>query len=174
MPLSAEATVFMTQQQALDSAFGSGVTFARQTFFLTSEQVQAARAAASSDDVAPHVVRYAGTRGGRLVGYVYFDTHRVRSLHETLVIVVTPAGVIEKIDIVSFREPAEYMPKRRWLDQLHRRKLDPELSLKRAIRPISGATLSGRAIVNASRKVLAVHEVLAGAAARGGVASASR
>ena len=64
------------------------------------------------------------------------------------------------IEILSFSEPEDYLPKPRWIDQLDGKKLDDELSLKRAIRPISGATLSGRAIVNASRKVLAIHRVI--------------
>lgn len=168
------ATVFMTQQQALDSAFGAGVSFRRETFFLTADQVKLASKLSSVEKIPQHVVRYVGTRGGRGVGYVYFDAHRVRSLPETLMIVVTPAGKIEKIDIVSFSEPAEYMPKRRWLDQLHRRKLDSELSLSRAIRPISGATLSGRAIVDASRKMLAIHEIITPRAASAGSVPAAR
>ncbi|MCM2316780.1 MAG: FMN-binding protein, partial [Thermoanaerobaculia bacterium] len=65
-----------------------------------------------------------------------------------------------RIEILSFSEPEDYLPKPRWIDQLDGKKLDDELSLKRAIRPISGATLSGRAIVNASRKVLAIHRVI--------------
>ena len=40
------------------------------------------------------------------------------------------------------------------------RKLDDDLSLNRAIRPISGASLTGRAIVNASRKILAIHNAI--------------
>ena len=39
-------------------------------------------------------------------------------------------------------------------------RLDKDLSLKGAIRPISGASLTGTAIVNASRKILAIHRVL--------------
>jgi hypothetical protein len=103
------------------------------------------------------IVRYAGPGG-----YAYFDTHRVRTLPETIMVVVTPEGRIDRIEILSFDEPPDYLPKQRWMDQFRSRRLDDELSLKRAIRPISGASLSGRAITNASRKILALHRAIGG------------
>jgi Na+-translocating ferredoxin:NAD+ oxidoreductase RnfG subunit len=101
------------------------------------------------------IVRYAGPGG-----YAYFDTHRVRTLPETVMVVVTSDGKIDRIEILSFDEPPEYLPKERWMDQFDGRRLDDDLSLKRKIRPLSGASLSARAITNASRKVLALHKVI--------------
>ena len=75
-------------------------------------------------------------------------------------IVVTPDGRIDRIEILSFDEPTDYFPKRRWIDQFAGHKLDRELSSNMAIRPLSGASLTTQAIVNASRKVLALHKVL--------------
>ena len=152
--LAAPARVFMTQQQALASAF-PGAKLTRQTFFLTPQQLAAAKKESGVDFSDQLIVRYAAPNG-----YAYFDTHRVRTLAETVMILVTPDGKIDRIDILSFDEPPDYQPKRRWFDQFRGRKLDGELSLNRAIRPISGASLSGRAIVNASRKVLAIHRVI--------------
>jgi hypothetical protein len=144
--LAASARVHETQQQALAS-LGS-VT--RQTFFLTKEQA----AAAGADSQL--VIRYAAANGA----YAYFDTHRVRTEPETLMVVIDSSGAISRIEILSFNEPTDYFPKRRWLDQFLGRKLDKDLSLKGAIRPISGASLTGAAIVNASRRILAIHQVL--------------
>ena len=149
----------MTQQQALASAF-PGATVARQTFFLKPEQVDAARKESGVDFKDQMIVRYTGTENGRVIGYAYFDTHVVRTLPETVMIVVTPDGKVDRVDILSFNEPQDYLPKPRWIDQFKGRRLDDDLSLKRSIRPISGASLSGRAIVNASRKILAIHRVL--------------
>ena len=145
--LAAHARVIETQEQALASV---GKNLSRQTFFLTKEQ------AAAAGVESQLVIRYAAPNGI----YAYFDTHRVRTEPETVMIVVDANGAISRVDILSFNEPTDYFPKRRWLDQLLGRKLDGELSLNRAIRPISGASLTGRAIVNATRKVLALHKVL--------------
>jgi hypothetical protein len=84
----------------------------------------------------------------------------VRTLPETVMIVVGPDAKVQRIDILSFDEPPDYFPKQRWIDQFRGRALDDDLSLRGKIRPISGASLTGRAITNASRKVLALHHVI--------------
>ena len=146
----------MTQQQALASAFPSPATYIRQSVFLTPEQLAAAKKESGLEFADRLVVRYVGSNGK----IAYFDTHRVRTLAETVMVVVTQDGRVERIDVLSFDEPPEYLPKQRWIDQLRGRRLDDDLSLKRAIRPMSGASLTARAIVNASRKVLALHRVI--------------
>jgi hypothetical protein len=159
--VAAHARVFMTQEQALATAFPAGTKVVREKFFLTPQQLAAARKESGIDFDDQLIVRYSGNGA-----YAYFDTHRVRTLPETVMIVVKADGSIDRVDILSFDEPTDYFPKRRWIDQLLHRKLNDELALNRAIRPISGASLSGRAIVNASRKVLALHHVLLGVPAR--------
>jgi len=152
--VAAHARVLMTQEQALATAFPNAKP-ARQTFFLTKQQLDAARKESGVDFNEQLVIRYAGP-----AGFAYFDTHRVRTLPETVMIIVTPDGKVDRVEILSFDEPTDYFPKRRWLDQLLHRRLDDDLSLKKAIRPISGASLTGQAIVNATRKVLALHHQL--------------
>jgi hypothetical protein len=154
--LAAPARVLMTQEQALASAFPPGVKVERQKFFLTPQQLADARRESGVEFNDQLIIRYAGTNGA----FAYFDTHRVRTLPETVMIVVGADGKVIRVEILSFDEPTDYFPKRRWIDQLLGRKLDPDLSLNRAVRPISGASLTGRAIVNATRKVLALHKVL--------------
>ena len=171
-PLSAQATVFMSQQEAIDGAFGKGAKIERQTFFLTPAQIAQIRKLGGGEGKQGLVVRYVGRENGRLLGYLYFDAHRVRTLAETVMFVVTPAGTVDRIEILSFNEPQEYLPKERWLDQFRGKKLDADLNLKRAIRPITGATLSGRAIVDASRKVLAIHNTLGPASPSTGATAA--
>jgi hypothetical protein len=150
----------MTQQQALATAFPPGTKVVRQTVFLTPEQQAAARKTSGIEFNDRMIVRYAGVAHGRTIGYAYFDTHRVRTLPETVMIVVTPDANVQKVEILSFDEPPDYLPKPRWMEQFRGRKLDDDLSLNGAVRPISGASLTGRAILNASRKVLALHRVL--------------
>ena len=156
----------MTQQEALAGAFPAGSRVVRQTIFLSKEQLAAAKRESGVDFGDQLIIRYVATAGDQPAGYAYFDTHRVRTLPETIMVVVKADGAIERVDILSFDEPTDYFPKRRWIDQLLGRKLDRELALDRAVRPISGASLSGRAIVNATRKVLALHHVLTGVAPR--------
>lgn len=159
---AAHARVLLTQEQALATAFPNGVTVTRQKFFLTEQQLAAAKSESGVDFDDRLVVRYAGS-DGRIA---YFDTHRVRTEPETVMVVVMPDGGVDRVEILAFNEPTDYFPKRRWLDQLLHRRLDRELALNRGVRPISGASLTGRALVNATRKMLALHHVLAGVAPR--------
>ena len=76
-------------------------------------------------------------------------------------VVVGPAGSIARIEVLSFSEPEEYMPRGHWYAQFPGKALDDELAVKRGIRPVSGATLTARATTEAARRVLALHQVVA-------------
>jgi hypothetical protein len=154
--IAAHARSLMTQKEAFATAFPAPLTFSRQTFFLKPEQIAQVKHESGAEAVEPLVIRYAASNGS----FAYFDTHRVRTEPEVVMVVVDAAGKVSRVDILSFDEPTDYMPKRRWIDQLLGRKLDDDLALNRAIRPISGASLTGRAIVNATRRILAIHGVI--------------
>jgi FMN-binding domain len=151
--------VFLTQEEALKLAF-PGATVERKTAFLTESELQEAAMLSGGPRPSALAVAYAATRDGRLVGTAYFDTHVVRTQPETLMVVVDPAGAIARVEVLSFLEPEEYLPRAHWYAQLPGRILDDELSLKRGIRPVSGATLTARATTEAARRVLALHRVL--------------
>jgi hypothetical protein len=102
-------------------------------------------------------------RGGQPAGTAWFDTHRVRTLPETLMIVVDGQGRVGRIEVISFREPEEYLPRGAWYEQFLGKTLEPSLQLKRDIRPVTGATLTARATTDAVRRVLALHRILTGA-----------
>ncbi len=155
-----EARVFKTQGQALASAFPREVVRERQSIFLREEEVATASELSGDDIDSSLVVRYLATENDEVVGYVYFDAHRVRTLPETLMIVVLPDGSVDRVEILAFREPLDYLPRDRWLEQFEGEQLDDDLTVKRGIRPISGATLTGHAITRAVRRVLALHHVI--------------
>lgn len=160
---SARAAVAMTQEKALSEAFPAGSTVDRQTAFLTDAQLLRARQLAGPGIEVPSalVTRYVGRDpSGRLLGTAYFDTHRVRTLEETLMVEIGPDGKALRVDVLAFGEPPEYLPKKGWLDQFRGRGLDDELSVKRGIHGITGATLSSQAATDAVRRILAIHAVL--------------
>lgn len=154
------AKVLLTQEEALRLAFPDAKVEPR-TAFLTDEQRRAARSLSGEDELPSALVRYyAATKDGRPAGEAYFDTHVVRTMTETVMVVVAPDARIARVEVLSFSEPEEYLPRPRWYEQFRARPLDDELSLKRAIRPVSGATLTARATTDAARRVLALYRVL--------------
>ena len=110
---SAGAKVFLTQDEALRLAF-PGAAIERKTAFLTEAQRrEARRLSGDSEPPAALVTYYAATREGVAVGTAYFDTHRVRTMPETIMVVVGPSGALARIEVLSFQEPEEYLPRRR-------------------------------------------------------------
>ncbi len=83
-------------------------------------------------------------------------------------VVVAPDATVVRVEVVAFREPLEYIPPDGWYDQFDGRGLDEELELKRAIRPVTGATLTARATSDAVRRILAIHRVVGERSGGGG------
>ena len=153
--------VLVTQEKALAEAF-PGALVERHTAYLTEEQVVRIEALAGSK-LAGHVIPwYSMSRDGRFAGTAWFDTHLVRTMPETVMVAIGPQGAIARIEVLSFGEPPEYLPKPRWFEQFRGRTLDPDLSTGRGVPLVTGATLSSRAATAAARRALALHTVLVG------------
>jgi hypothetical protein len=162
VPAVARANVFLSQEEALRLAF-PGAKVAARNAFLTDEQRRAAKALSGEEELPSALVRYyvaTAAADGRPAGEAFFDTHVVRTMSETVMVVVTPDAKIGRIEVLSFSEPEEYMPRAKWYEQFQGKPLDDELSLKRSIHPVSGATLTARATTDAARRVLAIYRVL--------------
>jgi hypothetical protein len=113
---------------------------------------------------SPLVVRYRAVckdhGAEKAGGFAYTDTHRVRTHPETLLFIVDNEGVLKKIEMLSFEEPQDYIPKGEWYNQFKDQALSNELELKHRIPPVTGASLTARATTQAARRILAVHQVL--------------
>lgn len=152
--------VFLTVDEALQLAFGEART-ERGTVYLTEAQCARVKELAGEDLhsalVHPYVARDAE---GAVLGTAYFDTHRVRTLEECLMVVVAADGKVRRVELCSFDEPPEYVPRGSWYGQFLGHALDDELQLKRGIRGVTGATLTARATTSAVRRVLALDAVI--------------
>jgi Na+-translocating ferredoxin:NAD+ oxidoreductase RnfG subunit len=156
------AQVHLTQQQALRLAFPAPARIERRTAFLDDADLERARelAGAGVKIDGRLVTYYVGMDGETPLGVAYFDAHRVRTLREVLMIVVSPEGRVARIEVLRFAEPPEYEAPEGWLRQFRGRALSDDLSLKEAIVNITGATLTSRAVTRAVRRVLALHAVV--------------
>jgi hypothetical protein len=156
--------VFLTVDEALKLAF-PGCTIERTTEVLSvSEEARVETLAAA--ELEGRIVRpYLARKDGQLVGTAYFDAHRVRTKNEVLMLVVTPAERLARIEVLSFAEPLEYLPRASFYAQFKDHKLEgahgEHLELGREVRGVAGATLSAEAATLAARRTLALHRVLA-------------
>jgi len=149
--------------EALRSALPTGASIERESLFLTETQLQRASELAGDEIQLELWTRYTASIDGRVVAHAYFDTHIVRTLPETLLVVVNTDGTIARVEVVAFKEPRDYRPKQAFYDQFAAHPLDDRLRLGRDLRAVTGATLSVRAATTAVRRVLAVDRAVASA-----------
>ena len=159
---AAGATVLVTVEEGLELAFPGAAT-ERETLFLDEDQRATVLVKSGAATTSALATRFVATDdAGEVIGYAYLDTHLVRTLPETVMVVLDSGGAVQRVEVVTFREPLEYMPREGWYGQYIGRELDDDLALKRGIRPVTGATLTARATTEAVRRVLAIHAVAGG------------
>jgi hypothetical protein len=150
----------LTVDEALALCFPK-CTITRGTQYLSPKEVKQVVKLSGSKSISRIAHPYqAHDAKGILVGTAWFDSHRVRSKRETLMIAADPAGKILRVEVLAFAEPRQYQPPAKWYGQLKGLVLSPELSLKGKVRNMAGATLTARATVQAARRALALQHVL--------------
>ena len=134
----------------------------RLTLYPTEAQLANARILAGVPIPEAPVYSYKVMRDGSPVARVYLDRHRVRTLPATVAVAIDTSGIVKAVSVLAFHEPKEYLPRPRWYEQFTAKTLGPDLQMSRGIDGITGATLSARSSIDAVRRSLALHQVLAG------------
>lgn len=158
--LPVHATVLHSREEALALAFPEAERVETRTFTLSEEQAKRVTALASAPLESKQTTVYLGYKGEQVLGYAFLSTRTVRTLPGTFLIVLSPAGIVQRVQILAFHEPEDYLPPERWLRQFEQQSLGPDLQLHRNIHGIAGATLSSQAVTNAVRQALALFQVL--------------
>ncbi len=148
---SMNAQVKMTREEALRNAF-PGASVDRRTIFLTEEEARRIQTAAQAKVESKILTYYVARRDGMLDGVAFFETSIVRSMPATYMVVVDPDSSVRMVEILAFYEPEDYLPPERWLHQFAGRKTNDDLTLKRGIPNISGATLTTMTVVDGARR----------------------
>ena len=159
-PIHSYGKIFYAKDEALKLAFPEADSVETHTFILKDAEIQRAQQRARTRIVSKLFTFYIGKKNGQILGYAAIESHVVKTLPETIMVVLSPAGRIRSTVVLAFHEPPEYLPSEKWLNQFHRKGLSPELWLGREISGILGSTLSVQAITGGVRKVLALFEIL--------------
>jgi hypothetical protein len=152
--------VFLDVDEALKLAFPECVV--ERTTEVLSETEEARVESLAGAELESRIVHpYVARKDGKLVGTAYFDAHRVRTKNEVLMLVVGPDERLKRVEVLSFAEPLEYLPRATFYAQFQEKRLDERLDVARDIRGVAGATLSAEAATHAARRTLALQHVLA-------------
>jgi hypothetical protein len=156
---SARAEVFHSRESALKLAFPAVDSVEKRDLVLSAGDAERISKQAGSALPSRLVTAYVGWKGGTPAGCAFIETHRVRSLPETVMFVVGADGALSGVHMLAFHEPPEYAPPVRWLLQFAGARLNERLSLRGDIDGITGASLTANAVTAAARRVLAIYEV---------------
>lgn len=154
------AEVFYARDEALALAFPDVDTVEKKTFIISDTQHEAAQQLASFKIESRLFAFYAGVKDGAIIRYAAIDTQLVRTHPETYMVTLSPSGAVEKVIVLAFHEPPEYLPAERWLAQFDGAVLSEGLRPGREIAGIFGSTLSANATSGGVRKVLALFKLL--------------
>lgn len=153
------ATIFYSKNEAMDLAFGEGAEVETLSLFPDDAQKQLIEKEAKVKLETGLISLYAGKQAGKLVGYAAIETITVRTKPETLMIVLTPEGNVSNVVTLAFHEPPEYQPPENWFTQLVGKPIE-EMDFSKGIQGVAGATLSTRAAVSSTRKILSIYRTL--------------
>ena len=153
------AEIFYSKNEAIELAFGKGVQVELQSLFPDENQVAKIEQNARIKLDSGLFTFYVGKDQGNILGYAAIETITVRTKPETLMIVLSPDGELNKVYTLAFHEPPEYQPPQAWFDKLSKRPLT-EMDFNKGVDGISGATLSTRAAISSIRKVMAIYQVM--------------
>lgn len=157
--VSLSAKVLMGKQDALAWAF-PGCEIREKSFVLRDEQVAAVETATRRKLDSRLVTVYSGSKNGVVTGYALIDIHNVRTLPEAFLVVLSPQGEVQRVRVLAFHEPPEYLPPARWLAQFEHTKPSAALRVGRDIDGIAGSTLSAQAVTGGVRRAIALYRVL--------------
>ncbi len=150
-------------KEALNAAFASVSRFERETVYLSLkevDQIQNTYRDSKLEVRSRLVIRYKAVRNGRVLGYSYVDTHHVRTLSETILVSINSDNLVQRVEVISFREPSEYLAPARWLEQFRNQKLLNSKVSGKQIYGITGASLTARAIKKAIPRILTLHRFI--------------
>jgi hypothetical protein len=157
--LPADAKVFLGKKDALAWAFPDAEVVDEETFLLNDEQMALLKSAGGHRD-SRLVTVYTARRAGVLQGHALIDIHNVRTHPEAFLIVLSPFGEVQRLRVLAFHEPLEYLPPDRWLRQFPGSQSNAPLRVGHDVHGIAGSTLTAQAVTGGIRRAIALYRVL--------------
>lgn len=147
---------YLSKTEALKRAFPQADRVETVNLFLTPEEVTEISRLAGAPLTSPLHTFYVGKKGTQTLGYAAIEAATVRTMPETVMIVLTPDARVSFVEILAFFEPEEYLPSRRWLQQFVGAQLSDALRIGGSVQAMTGATLSAQAVTRQVRLTTAL------------------
>jgi Na+-translocating ferredoxin:NAD+ oxidoreductase RnfG subunit len=159
-PAAAQATVYMSVEQAQKAAF-PGMTFVDRSITFTPAQRKVIAKASGTGNFGKTQRIWEARNGNGRTGWFILD--QVLGKHDsiTYAVALSPDGVVKRIEILEYRETyGGEVRNAAWRQQFVGKHFGSQLKLGADIKNISGATLSSRHITDGVRRLLIMYQML--------------
>lgn len=161
-PLRAQAKVFLTRDEALALARADGERYRRVPLAFDAARKREIEVAAKAR-IKPEVTEcFQALRGGEVSGYVCIDNMVGKSRYVTYLIRIEhPAGAISIMEMMEHREAvgANIVAAPHFMRRFAGKTADDWMFVGIDFPLISGSTLTQRAVVDGSRKMLHIYDL---------------
>jgi electron transport complex protein RnfG len=159
---SAHANVFLAKDEALTLAFPVGIEVVERSVVLTAAQQAKIEELAQTKISSSLFHFYEGRVNGEVAGYAVIDARIMRSNQAVFMVVLSKDLVVQKVVMLAFNEPMEYMPADAWYAHLEGNKTYSDLVPGQGLPAIAGSTLSVNGVSDGVRAVKASFDVVKG------------
>lgn len=149
--------VYFTEAEALAKVFARADTLWVETWRPSEAEITSLQERLGWR-VAPGEVRvHRGRRGDQDLGFAVITAEKGRFKPITFLVKVAPAGHVEMVLVMVYRESrGDGVKRQRFLKQFRSKDADSSLRLNRDIVGVSGATMSSRGVTAGVKRVLAL------------------
>ncbi|WP_457747445.1 FMN-binding protein [Sulfurimonas sp.] len=157
--LSLSAQVLLSPFEAMYQNLGENITLSKKNILLKKSEFNAVQNEAHVKLHTKIYRIYTAKKNNKIVAYGVLISRQVRSKNVVALYIIKDS-LLKNIEIIAFNEPLEYLTPKEWRSQFKEKSTDAMLHLSRDIPTVTGATLSARALTDASRIAFAVYNQL--------------
>ncbi len=158
----ARANVFLAKDEALAVAFAAGVEVVEKSVVFSAEQKSEIETRSQAKVASSLFHYYEGRLHGDVTGYAVIQAQIMRTNLAVFMVVLSKDLIVQKVVMLAFNEPLEYMPADGWFRHLEGSKPLAELVPGQGLPAIAGSTLSVTGISDGVRTVKASLDVVIG------------
>ncbi len=156
LPLSAQ--LLISPIDAMKLSFGEDVEISKKNILVTKSQIKIIEKNAKAKSKTKIFRVFKAMKNNEILGYGIILKRNIRTKSAVVLYIISKDSILKSIEIIAFNEPIEYIPSKTWIKQFEEIPTIKMLRVSRDIPTISGATMSARSIVDASRLAFAFYQ----------------
>ncbi len=156
--LSLNAKLLISPIDAMKQSFGENSEISKKNILVSKSQIKIIEQDAKAKTTTKIFRVFKAKIDDKILGYGIILKRKIRTKSAVILYIISNDGVLKSIDIIAFNEPLEYIPSKTWIKQFNELPTNKMLKVSQDIPTITGATMSARSIVDASRIAFAFYK----------------